>query len=195
MNDCQKGSSMIEILSVIAIIGILGISGLKLIAGLYERYKVSVVVDEIKSLQKNITSRYGVVGHYADLTEAKLISEKVVPAVMVSGGKLIHNTGGVVKIEVNENDDLFYDVTFDSLSRNACLEMGNINWMINQSSNLDVLNINGYEFFWPCSKPDQTKCPASSVKKADNNALPAKPVVVSQNCMAGSNNVIRWTFQ
>lgn len=194
MKSNQKGSSMIEVLAVISIIGVLSVSAMTLIGRLFDRYKLTRAVDDIKALQKNVSARFSAIGYYTDLDEDILVEENVIPAAMVTGGKVIHSLGGKVKIEPASNE-LFYEVTFDGLSQKSCLELGNISWMINQSSELEELDINNYVWGWPCGKADQSRCPANSIKKTDDDALPVRQDVLADKCVAGTGNVIKWTFQ
>lgn len=96
----QKGGTMVEAIAVISIMTVLGISAIKLIGGLFDGFKQNIVTSEIRELQKNVSARYSVDGHYGNLgTVATLVKEKVVPNQMLANGKIYHRLGGEVLIE------------------------------------------------------------------------------------------------
>ncbi|MFR8204947.1 MAG: hypothetical protein ACLU99_00355 [Alphaproteobacteria bacterium] len=73
----QKGGTMVEAIAVISIMTVLGISAIKLIGGLFDGFKQNIVTSEIRELQKNVSARYSVDGHYGNLgTVATLVKEK-----------------------------------------------------------------------------------------------------------------------
>lgn len=146
----QKGGTMVEAIAVISIMTVLGISAIKLIGGLFDGFKQNIVTSEIRELQKNVSARYSVDGHYGNLgTVATLVKEKVVPNQMLANGKIYHRLGGEVLIEKSALSTLYYQITFKDLSPKACMNLSQINWMTHQGSDLIQLQINSTVFVLP----------------------------------------------
>jgi len=182
----QKGGTMVEAIAVISIMTVLGISAIKLIGGLFDGFKQNIVTSEIGELQKNVSARYSVDGHYGNLgTVATLVKEKVVPNQMLANGKIYHRLGGEVLIEKSALSTLYYQITFKDLSPKACMNLSQINWMTHQGSDLIQLQINSTIFVLPID----------GVKRGDSKALPLDVARAAQSCKVKGSNTIIWTFQ
>lgn len=199
MKTAQNGSSMVEMMGVIALIAILSISVIKLIGTATSRYKLNVVVEQIRELHKNISAYYSTKGAYPAFTDVvikELIKEKVIPAGVVSGATTMHNTfRGEIKLDaVNSimqgntatpvTDNIYFQVTFEGLTKGACVELGMMNWMFNGSSDLVNLKINDSIYQWPFGS-----------KVAAASALPMDTSRAMTVCEDSNENKIVWILQ
>lgn len=185
----QKGSTMIEALSALMIFTVLGIAGMKLIGSLFDMFKQNIVVGEIKDIRKSVADRFSANGEYSELknmTTADIVKEKMVPNQMVANGKIYNKIGGEVEIKVSSLDTIYFDVTFKGLTNRSCLNLSQINWVVNQNSDLIQLKVNDKLF----------QLPFGSISPSAANALPMTVAKASSVCnKGGTNNVITWTFQ
>lgn len=199
MRTAQNGNSMVEMMGVIALIAILSISTIKLIGTATSRYKLNVVVEQIRELHKNISSYYSTKGAYPAFTNTvikELIKEKVIPSGIVTGEAALHNVfRGEIKLDaVNSimqggvatpvTDNIYFQVAFNGLSKSACVELGMMNWMFNGSSDLVNLKINDSVYQWPLGG-----------KIAAAVAMPMDTARVMAVCKDNNENKITWILQ
>lgn len=175
----ERGYTMIEVISVLAIIGVLAASAARLVANMFDRYKSSRVADQIVDMQKIINRRYVADGNYSNLSAETLINEKLVGGDMRSGDNLVHAFGDV---SVNGKANTF-DVTFSDLPYNVCVTLANLNWIIQDSSDLVSLDINGTKYNWP----EAAKDAAHQLPMDINRAM--------TSCTRDKESTITWEFQ
>ena len=175
----EKGASMVEIIMILGILGALSVSIASLVNSMYDRYRVSRVCGQIEEFKKLINNRYIADGRYSDVSVATVISEGIAPKDMISGTKLYHSYNGAVTVK-GSNDS--YEITFDDLPQKVCVELGILNWTVDNSSDLVSMDINGKIFKWPWTA-------------GDANKLPAQMTDVAAACLDGDENVVKWNFQ
>ncbi len=194
MKTHQKGATMLEALATLMIISVLSISGIRLIGSLFAMFRQNVVANEIKEIKKSIQDRFAYAGDYREL-EGKsanevaemLLEEKVIPNQMSVNGKIYHRLGGEVTIELSDYSDtgLYFDVTFKDLTTQGCLNLSQIDWVINQNSDLMRLIINDKTFVLP----------VGNNKDKTEGVLPVPMSEAVKACKSSSDNDITWTFQ
>ena len=175
----EKGATMVEVIMTLGVIGAFGVSIATLVTSMYDRYRVSRVGGQIEELKKTINNRYVADGQYTNASITTLIDEELAPKDMINGKKLYHSYKGEVTLKGGADS---YELTFSDLPQKICIELGIMNWTVDNSSDLVSLNINGKDFKWPWVA-------GSSYK------LPAQMPEVSASCKTGDTNVIKWTFQ
>ena len=174
----EKGATLVEVIMVLGIIGAFGVSIATLVTSMYDRYRVSRVGGQIEELQKTINNRYVADGQYTNASIETLIEEEIAPKDMVDGKKLFHSYHGEVTLKGSSDN---YEITFSDLPQKVCIELGIMNWTVDNTSNLVSLSINNEKFNWPW---------VETGKK-----LPAQAAEVSAACRNNDENVIKWTFQ
>ncbi len=175
----ERGYTMTEVISVLAIIGVLAASAARLVSNMFGRYKASRVADQIVDMQKSINRRYVADGTYTKLTEETIAEEKIVGGDMLSDGKLVHAYGDV---DVTGGATTF-KIKFSNLPYDVCVTLANLNWIIQDSSDLVSLDINGKIFNWP---------------EAAANAQSQLPMDIGramETCTRDKESAITWEFQ
>ena len=178
-SDGEKGATMVEIIMILGILGALSVSIATLVNSMYDRYRVSRVCGQIEEFKKLINNRYIADGRYSNVSVATVIEEGIAPKDMVSGKKLYHSYNGEVTVKGAADS---YEITFADLPQKVCVELGILNWTVDNSSDLVSMNINGKSFKWPWV----AGC---------GNKLPAQMSDVAAACKDGDENVVKWNFQ
>ena len=106
-------------------------------------------------------------------------NEKLVGGDMRSGDNLVHAFGDV---SVSGKANTF-DVTFSDLPYNVCVTLANLNWIIQDSSDLVSLDINGTKYNWP----EAAKDAAHQLPMDINRAM--------TSCTRDKESAITWEFQ
>ncbi len=198
----ERGYTLVEVIGVLGIIGMLASSASMLISGMFDRYKKNKVQDQIVSLQKAVNNRYVADGNYKKVDAKNLIKEGVIPRDMHDGDKLIQAYGDASL----SPGVLTFKVTFEELPLSACVNLGIMSWVVQDSSDLVSIKINNKTFKWPEAK-DSVKVEiddesgnegeiggGSSVVGDDDSFLPLDTVRVAKECKR-HDNVITWEFQ
>ncbi len=176
----QSGSTMVEMLGVLGIIAMVTVSLFGIIGKVFDRYKQAEIVDEIRTLQKNIKNRFSADADFSKLSqtgiEQKLIKERVIPPYMVVNNDIVHAYGAKVSISGNKNS---YSIKFLKLTKQGCVELLMQNWAVSDMSDLIQIKVGGKTYTWNGA----TKLP---VKIHDAMDLCKDET---------SENNIEWTFQ
>lgn len=175
----ERGATLIEILMVLGIVGAFSVSIATLINSMYDRYRVSRVGGQIAELKKVINNRYIADGRYNNVSVSTLINEGIAPKDMVSNNKLFHAYSGEVRVVGNTDN---FEIAFTNLPHKICVELGIIDWVVDNSSDLVSMSINGNGFNWPWVA-------------VANKTLPAQMADVAAACKEGDGNTIKWNFQ
>lgn len=192
-NLSQSGRTMIEVLAVLSLIGILVSSILGMINSMYDKFKSSEILSEIRDLRKGINGRYAATGDYTDISAKILIDERLAPSQMVNGQRLLHAYQGEVKFSPGNTGgkNRSYKISFPVLPYKNCLELATLNWDIDSTATLVSITINKTTFSWPVNK-------VSSGGVTQSNAATSLPMDYSKAataCTKDKNNEIIWEFQ
>ena len=178
-SENEKGATMVEVIMTLGVIGVFGVSIATLVSSMYDRYRVSRIGGQIEETKKNIKNSDVVDGQYTNASIATLVDEELAPKDMIDGKKLYHSYKGEVTLKGDTNS---YEITFANLPQKICIELGVMNWTVDNSSDLVSLNINSKDFKWPWVAGASYK-------------LPAQMADVTAACKEGDGNIIKWTFQ
>ncbi len=185
----QKGTTMLETMAVLSVITVFTIAAISLVGSMFDMFKQNMVVNEIKEIQKTITGRFQLEGSYADLFKMSvedLKKEKLLPSQMFVNDGIYHRLGGEVTISKPDAGEGYYNVTFNDLNNRACLNLAQVEWVVNQGSDLMELKINKDVYKIPVSK--------NNIEPGDANALPMTLNKAAKSC-GDDDNTITWTFQ
>lgn len=176
----ERGATMVETIMVLGILGAMAVGAAALANSMFDKYRMSRVGQQIDEVRKVISARYVADGNYSSLSVENMIKENIAPRDMVEGTtKLNHSFKGAVRAIGSVNT---YEINFMSLPLKACLELGIMNWTIDNTSDLVSMKINNDTYKWPWVS-------------ASGKSLPATVLDVSRSCKAGSTNNIIWVFQ
>ena len=183
LKNCQKGSSMIEVIGVMGIISMITVGIFATISKIYDRYHQTAVITQIRDLQKNIQMRYATASDYRDLTKSNavktLIEERVIPYDMVSGDAIYNAYNGAVALSGTQYD---YTISFSNLKKAGCIDLLTMDWTVNNTSDLIKLQVDGKTYTW-----------TGDVSTLE---LPISLTDAAARCKDNqSQNTIKWTFQ
>ncbi len=193
INESQSGRTMIEMLAVLTLIGVVFSSIMMVVGSMYDKYKSSVILLQIRDLRKAINNRYSALGVYTGINAKLLIDEKLAPAQMVNGQKLIHAYQGEVTFGVGNTGgkNHSYKITFPSLPYKNCVELATINWEVDNTATLASITINKTQFSWPVNTIGSDGINSG----AGATSLPITLGKASNACQSNNNNEIIWEFQ
>lgn len=179
----QSGRTMIETIGVIGIISMVTMGLIKTVSVMFDKYKQTMAVEQIRSLQKNIRTRYSALNDYSGINfdslsandKKKLIEERTFPNSIVRGNELYNSYGGKIGITSTERT---YSITFNYLKAEGCRDLLVIDWAVNDTSDLIELKYGGKTYKWT------------------DNTLPLSMTTAMNVCKTKqSENSITWTFQ
>lgn len=200
----QNGATMVEMIGVLTIIIMLGVSSIKLIGNIMSMFKQSLVVGEIRDLQKAISDRYKFEGNYKDLFEGRsseevvkyLCEQKLPPNQMCSNGKMYHRMGGqvwvtpVIDYDASGNeipDYSKYAVSFWNLTDKACVNAAEINWYNKDKQDIYKLIINAGSAYEKVFDVPQNL-------QASSFSFPVEAMAAMDACKNDGENQIDWVF-
>lgn len=178
LKDSEKGHTMVEIVLTLGILGAMSVGIATMVSSMHDKYRVSRICQQAEELKKVVNGRYVADGSYTPVSVATLLSEGIAPKDMINGTKLWHKFRGEARVSGTTDT---YEVSFYTVPQKACVELGMINWMIDNSSDLITLSINSVTFKWPWA--------ASGADKV----LPAEITNIGTACK--DSNTITWKFQ
>ncbi len=189
----QSGRTMIETIAVLSIIGALITSITIFVYSMYDKYKSSTVISQIRDLRKAINNRYAAIGVYTGLNSKILIDERLAPSQMVHGQKLIHVYEGEVTLSVSNTGGKgrSYKISFPALPQKNCVELATINWEVDNTATLVGITINKKAFSWEVNTIGSGGVTAGS----SATALPITMGKAAVSCQRGEANEIIWEFQ
>ena len=204
----QKGATMMEMLGVLTLIIMLGNSAIKLIGNIFDMFKQKLVVNEVRDLQKIISERYKFEGNYKGLLENRtpeqvaefLCTSKMAPYQMCVNGRMYHRMGGEVWVmpvvnydgDGNELTDYGkYALVFWGLSDRTCVNAAQINWYMQQKSDIFKMVINGDK----ADKRLSVDMPYNMEEGSKNFPVnPADVMAACSNEEDDDKNTIEWVF-
>lgn len=136
----QAGRSMIEMLGVLAIIGVLSVGGIAGYSKAMNKFKTNKVADNVSMLVANIKTLYAQQKTYGGLTNQSAVDMGVVPDELGTTSKLTNAFNGTVVISqassTTGGDKKAFTLTFNGLSREACITLATNDWGSGYSSGL-----------------------------------------------------------
>ena len=143
----ESGRSMIEMLGVLAIIGVLSVGGIAGYSKAMNKFKTNQVADNVSMIVANIKTLYAQQKSYDGLNTENAITLGVVPDELVNTDKktLSNAFNGAVyiasgKSTANETGNRAFIITFDGLSKEACISLATNDWGSGYSSGLIALH-------------------------------------------------------
>ena len=141
----QNGRSMVEMLGVLAIIGVLSVGGIAGYSKAMNKFKINKTTDQVSMLIANLRTMFSSQGNYAGLDNAQAVNFGIVPDDMYdtctsTACNITNPFGGDVTIDgspIKQGDtDGAFRITYEGLSREACVTLATGDWGSGQSSGL-----------------------------------------------------------
>ena len=153
----ESGRSMIEMLGVLAIIGVLSVGGIAGYSKAMNKFKTNKVADNVSMIVANVKTLYAQQKNYGTagengtaLTTAKAIDLGVIPDELVkteSDAKVLRNAyngkvfvGATKSVDTDTDLRAFY-VSFNGLSKEACVALATNDWGSSYSSGLIAIKV------------------------------------------------------
>ncbi|MCI5634840.1 MAG: hypothetical protein MR350_05220 [Alphaproteobacteria bacterium] len=145
-----SGRSMVEMLGVLAIFGLLSVIGISGFSKAMTKYKITKLTDDIAMIVANTRTRYSQQNDYEGLNNASAISIGLVPNEMVKYNEdgtlegIVNAYNGKVWISAAkannaDTDKKSFVISFNSLSREACMALATNDWGSAYSSGIIAL--------------------------------------------------------
>lgn len=200
----EHGYTMIEATIYIGFLILLGGWLASMAHSVMLRYKTGRTTQQIIDLKKAVLQFTSAAEDYSELTVYAMVQGSAIPADMRTGDdhKAKHALNGAVKlgavsnipgIASSEDNKYMFYITFENLSRKACVEILTQGQFYGNGSDLDTLIINSNKAWrFQHSKYPQnnlsvtTFSPTSSIHLTVNEAINA--------CSDKNNNTITWIF-
>ena len=204
--DEQSGRSMIEMLGVLAIIGVLSVGGIAGYSKAMNKFKTNKVADNVSMLVANIKTLYAQQKDYADLNNASAVSMGVVPDELGTTADLTNAFNGTVVISEASStistDKKAFTLTFNGLSREACITLATNDWGSGYSSGLiyikaaattieAVQDTTADTGLIGCKGDTSTACPGGSVSAVP---MPVGIAATACGCKDGNKCSIQWKY-
>ena len=153
----ENGRSMIEMLGVLAIIGVLSVGGIAGYSKAMNKFKTNKVADNVSMIVANVKTLYAQQKNYGTagkngtaLTTAKAIDLGIIPDELVkteSKAKVLRNAyngkvfvGATKSVDTDTDLRAFY-VSFNGLSKEACVALATNDWGSSYSSGLIAIKV------------------------------------------------------
>ena len=204
--DEQSGRSMIEMLGVLAIIGVLSVGGIAGYSKAMNKFKTNKVADNVSMLVANIKTLYAQQKDYTDLDNANAVSMGVVPDELGTTEDLTNAFNGTVKISEASStaggDKKAFTLTFNGLSREACITLATNDWGSGYSSGLIYIKAAATTIeaaedttadtgLIGCKGDTSTACPGGSVSAVP---MPVGTAATACGCKDGNKCSIQWKY-
>ncbi|MCI7420536.1 MAG: hypothetical protein MSS98_02555 [Alphaproteobacteria bacterium] len=204
--DEQSGRSMIEMLGVLAIIGVLSVGGIAGYSKAMNKFKTNKVADNVSMLVANIKTLYAQQKDYTDLDNANAVSMGVVPDELGTTADLTNAFNGTVVISqassTTGGDKKAFTLTFNGLSREACITLATNDWGSGYSSGLIYIKAAATTIetaedttadtgLIGCKGDAATACPGGSVSAVP---MPVGTAATACGCKDGNKCSIQWKY-
>lgn len=202
----QAGRSMIEMLGVLAIIGVLSVGGIAGYSKAMNKFKTNKVADNVSMLVANIKTLYAQQKTYGGLTNQSAVDMGVVPDELGTTSKLTNAFNGTVVISqassTTGGDKKAFTLTFNGLSREACITLATNDWGSGYSSGLIYIKAASDEIktyddtekdtgLIGCKGDTNTACPGGSVSAVP---MPVGTAATACGCKTGNKCSIQWKY-
>lgn len=185
----QSGRSMVEMLGVLAIIGVLSVGGIAGYSKAMAKFKTSKALDQVSTTVANVRTLYSGQPNYAGLTTEIAIKMGAIGAEMLGGtsptkATVAYNAfNGVVTISatsVNKRANGGFELKFDGLSKEACVQMASSDWGSGSGSGLVSV---------------QAGSDASNQGTTASGTLPLQLSMAAAGCNnEGDTNSVTWVY-
>ena len=185
----EAGRSMIEMLGVLAIIGVLSVGGIAGYSQAMSKYKVSKTTDQVQTMVTNIRTLFAGQRTYAGLTAENAYTMGILTDETWDGASASNAYGGSILLNTANNDHYFV-ITYNGLSRDACTRISMSDWG-DSSSGLVGLNVTGAE-----QDDSKAKAGTTNFETADGD-LPLKLTDAVDACKGDTDNnaAISWVYR
>ncbi|MDO4162240.1 MAG: type 4 pilus major pilin [Pseudomonadota bacterium] len=145
----QRGRSMIEMLGVLAIIGVLSVGGIAGYSKAMNKFKTNKIADNISMIVANIRTLYAQQKNFSGLDNKTAISMGIIPDELgtdANSGELTNAFNGSVYVTAcqenkNDPDQRAFAISFNNLSKEACIALATNDWGSSYSSGLIALRV------------------------------------------------------
>lgn len=194
----ERGNTMIQTIMYICILIALSTAIAKNISGIFGRYKVGRISQQLVELKKAIIQHSAVDEDYTLITEENMEKSNSMPLDLrdfrhALGGKI--EIGAAIEISSSNpplpTDKYMYYVTFHAVHKQACVEILSHGQFFTDGSELDTVIINNnvawnYQF----SQFETNHIP--SVNQLQQQYLSIQEAIAS--CTRNADNLITWIF-
>ena len=202
----ESGRSMIEMLGVLAIIGVLSVGGIAGYSKAMNKFKTNQVADNVSMLVANIKTLYAQQKTYTGLNNTSAVSMGVVPDELGTSATLTNAINGAVTIQAAAStaasDNKAFTITFNGLSKEACITLATNDWGSGYSSGLIYIKATGAknETYDITSAAGLIGCSGSTAAGSavacpgHNMPMPVQAAANACNCNAGNQCAIQWKY-
>ena len=202
----ESGRSMIEMLGVLAIIGVLSVGGIAGYSKAMNKFKTNQVADNVSMLVANIKTLYAQQKTYTGLNNTSAVSMGVVPDELGTSATLTNAFNGAVNIQAAAStaasDNKAFTITFNGLSKEACITLATNDWGSGYSSGLIYIKATGAknETYDVTSAAGLIGCSGSTATGSavacpgHNMPMPVQAAANACNCNAGNQCAIQWKY-
>ena len=207
----ETGRSMIEMLGVLAIIGVLSVGGIAGYSKAMTKHKINKTIEQISLIAGNIRTLYANQKNYNNfhcwpgsdcplVRKAHLVPEEMWNATET---RFENAFGGNVVLGNNSKksgteDHKAFDILYDGLPEEACIELATYDWGSGSSSGLIAIGIPWISIdgtFSGCtgskSEDQVIACPHGSTVSIP---MPVDVAATACNCSNSDNCSIGWKF-
>lgn len=183
----QSGRSMVEMLGVLAIIGVLSVGGIAGYSKAMAKFKTSKALDQVSTTVANIRTLYASQPNYNGLTTQIAIQMGAIGPEMLNGVKQENaqqafnafNGGVTVTAKtIDGSTDRYFEIVFDGLSREACVQMASSDWGSGSGSGLYSITAG-----------------ENATGKTEDGTLPLNLATAAAGCnKPGDDNKVTWVY-
>lgn len=183
----QSGRSMVEMLGVLAIIGVLSVGGIAGYSKAMAKFKTSKALDQVSTTVANVRTLYASQPNYNGLTTEIAIQMGAIGPEMLNGVKqeaaseafnAFNGNVTVTAVDVSGRTDGGFEVVFEGLSREACVQMASSDWGSGSGSGLVSVQAG-----------------SGATGKTEDGTLPLNLASAAAGCNEpGDTNKVTWVY-
>lgn len=206
----EHGYTMVETIIYIGLLIVLGGWLASMAHSIQQRYRIGRTAQQILDLRKAVSHFTATAEDYSNLTIAAMNAGSALPMDMRTGDNTTakHALGGAIKLgcvndlQITQKDDykyLFY-ITFENLSRKACVEILTQGQFYGDGSDLDTLIVNStkawrYQYsLYPKTNLSTTTFSLGSGGFSSVQSIHLTVPQALAACTDKHNNTITWIF-
>ena len=140
----QSGRSMIEMLGVLAIVGVLSVGGIAGYSKAMTKFKINKTAEQVSQIVANVRTLFAQQTSYSGFYTQDAIKMGVIPDSLTTSTWDITNTfNGRVTVMYSYGNNAHFLVRFESLPKEACVNLATQDWGSESSSGLIAMSIGG----------------------------------------------------